>query len=192
MINKRVTKSSTKMVSLTASTFLGLLLVGAFSLIPAANAAVQFNPSSGTGFVGKGDLQTAFGWNNQLAQTNIGSVSFTATSISVTETSWVCTNDRNEQTQERARTTTTETSGIVTQLARTGPQGQVTGVNLMGYSGTPSTSSSTEGPPENSCPSGPWTLTSPAGTPVPVPGAGSTTLTATFGTQSVVLYSAPS
>jgi hypothetical protein len=36
--------------------------VVAFSLIPLANAAIQFDPLSGTGFVGKGDVQIFFGW----------------------------------------------------------------------------------------------------------------------------------
>jgi hypothetical protein len=42
---------------------------------------------------------------------------------------------------------------------------QITGFNLTGYSGTPTSSSTTEGNPLNSCPSGPWTLTTPAGDP---------------------------
>ena len=47
---------------------------------------------------------------------------------------------------------------------------QITGFNLNGYVGDPvvTSSSSTEGPPLNSCPSGPWTLTTAAGDPVEV------------------------
>jgi opacity protein-like surface antigen len=36
----------------------------------AAVAAVTFDPATGTGFVGKGDIQLAFGWNNKAAQDN--------------------------------------------------------------------------------------------------------------------------
>lgn len=42
----------------------GALLLG----MGTASATVTFDPSNGTGFVGKGDVQTAFGWNNQKAQ----------------------------------------------------------------------------------------------------------------------------
>jgi hypothetical protein len=34
----------------------------------AAFAAITFNPDDGTGFVGKGDVQEAFGWNNHALQ----------------------------------------------------------------------------------------------------------------------------
>lgn len=43
----------------------------------AAMATVTFDPDTGTGFVGKGDVQLAFGWNNAAAQTNGRSVTFT-------------------------------------------------------------------------------------------------------------------
>jgi hypothetical protein len=43
----------------------------------AAMATVTFDPQSGTGFVGKGDVQTAFGWNNSQIQKNAGGVTFT-------------------------------------------------------------------------------------------------------------------
>lgn len=43
----------------------------------AAWATVTFDPNSGTGFVGKGDVQIAFGWNNSQAQKNANGVSFT-------------------------------------------------------------------------------------------------------------------
>jgi len=42
-----------------------------------------------------------------------------------------------------------------------------TGYNLSGYSGEPdvSSTSETDGPPVDSCPAGPWSLTSAAGEP---------------------------
>lgn len=43
----------------------------------AAMATVTFDPTTGVGFVGKGDIQTLFGWNNSKLQTNAGGVSFT-------------------------------------------------------------------------------------------------------------------
>jgi hypothetical protein len=43
----------------------------------AAMATVTFDPNSGIGFVGKGDVQTAFGWNNTMLQKNASGVTFT-------------------------------------------------------------------------------------------------------------------
>lgn len=141
------------------------LIVGvvALTVTGSALAAVTFDPATGTGFVGKGDVQLIYGWNNKALQDNAGALQFRASSEVVTERSWVCTNTNNENTQERDRTTTTSTQGVVSSIAR--ERNQITGFNLTGYSGTPTESSSTEGPPVNSCPSGPWTLTSPAGDP---------------------------
>lgn len=82
-------------------------MVGSSTFIPAANAAVQFDPVSGTGFVGKGDVQTFFGWNNQQLQKNADKVQATGQITTVTEVTWVCTNSNNENIQERTRTTET-------------------------------------------------------------------------------------
>jgi len=47
---------------------------------------------------------------------------------------------------------------------------QITGFNLLRYSDTPTVTASsiTEGNPLNSCPSGPWSLTTAAGDPVEI------------------------
>jgi hypothetical protein len=141
-------------------------LVASLALAGAAIAAVTFDPATGTGFVGKGDVQLVFGWNNKDLQDNAGSVRFRALTEEVTEVSWVCTNANNENIQERERTTTTSIEGLVSSIARV--KNQITGFNLTGYTDTPTQSSTTEGPAVNSCPSGPWTLTTPAGDPVVV------------------------
>jgi hypothetical protein len=96
-------------------------------------------------------------------QDNANSVQFRANSEVVTEVSWTCTNEKNENTQDRERTTTTSIAGVLSSVAR--ERNQITGFNLTGYTGTPTMSSTTEGNPLNSCPSGPWTLTTAAGTP---------------------------
>jgi len=160
----RVSNQSIKKIAPVAATaFVAAMLMGAFSFPTTAFAAVTFDPTSGQGFVGKGDVQTALGWNNKQLQAGAGSLEFTFESTTVTERSWICTNDRNENTQERERTTTTETTGVVSSIAR--ERNQITGFNLNGFSGDPTESSTTDGPPLNSCPSGPWTLTTEAGDP---------------------------
>lgn len=146
------------------------LMVG----VSAASAAVTFDPATGTGFVGKGDVQTALVYNNKQLQDNAGSLEFAAVSETVTERTWICTNSNNQSTQERERTTTTTTTGVVSAVAR--ERNQITGFNLTGYSGTPAESSTTEGPAVNSCPGGPWSLTTPAGDPVLVSSSSSLTV----------------
>jgi hypothetical protein len=55
-------------------TFVVLAILAALPL--AVYALVTFDPNTGTGFVGKGDVQLAFGWNNKQAQDNAKAVSF--------------------------------------------------------------------------------------------------------------------
>jgi hypothetical protein len=126
-------------------------------------AAVTFNPATGTGFVGKGDVQLALGLNNAQLQAQADDLEFTSVSTVVKEVSWICTNSNNDNTQERARTTTVSIEGVVSGVARS--KNQISGFNLDGYVGTPTESSTTEGNQLNSCPGGPWTLTTPAGYP---------------------------
>ena len=142
---------------------MGLALVAMGVAAATVFAAATFNPQTGEGFVGKGDVQTAFNLNNRQLQQNAESVSFSF--VTVTEQTWVCTNTNNQNTQERARTT--ETQGLFNSVTRDNKR-QVTGFLLTGFD-TASTTTSTDGPPLNSCPGGPWRLTQPAGDPVAVP-----------------------
>jgi hypothetical protein len=133
------------------------LIAAAASLAAAApaSAAVTFDPSTGSGFVGKGDVQVALGWNNKQLQDNAAGVSFTYETTTVQETSWTCVNQNNGHVQERSRTTTATVSGVASSVAREnskGKDGAVTGFDLNGYAGGSSSNSSTAGPPLNSCP----------------------------------------
>ena len=129
------------------------------ALASPAAATVTFDAATGTGFVGKGDVQTVFDWNNKTLQTNAATVDFRVESVS--ETTWTCTkfvelgNDGvNEVIQKRA--TTTSTQGLVTTVARDnskGKDGGITGFFLQGYEGTPTLE--VEGPAVGSCPAAP-------------------------------------
>jgi len=57
---------------------LGLALVGAIAMTAVVIADVEFDPETGIGFSGKGDVQSVFGWNNAEAQQNIPNVTFSA------------------------------------------------------------------------------------------------------------------
>lgn len=132
----------------------------------AASAAITFDAETGTGFVGKGDVQYTFGWNNKQLQDNAASVQVRVNLKETSEVSWECTNANNDKVQERERTTTTTTTGLVTTVGRL--KNQITGFNLNGYGVGYSNTTETDGPPLNSCPNanGTWSLTSPAGDPV--------------------------
>lgn len=146
-----------------ATSIMALVAFAAFSAV--AGAAVTFDGATGTGFVGKGDVQLIAGWNNKQLQDNASLVQFQASST--TEVSWECTHTKDpDKIKERERTTTT--AGIVSHVAR--ERNQITGFNLSGYSST-GTVTSTDGPALNSCSGSSWYLSSPAGDPVAVDGA---------------------
>ena len=138
-----------------------LAAAAALTFATAAHAQTTFDPATGEGFLAKGDVQLTLGWNNKALQDGAASLSVTYEGVVVTEVTWTCTNSNNETTQERERTTTTAVQGVVDSTARL--RNQITGFNLIGFDGTATTSSSTEGPQANSCPNGPWSLTTPAG-----------------------------
>lgn len=105
-----------------------------------AFAAVTFDPTTGTGFVGKGEVQIAFGWNNQQLQKNASGVTF---SFNTTDTyDATCTwttgeGTRGQRTHNVDHTRTTAVSGVVAYDARV--RNQITGFNLTGFGATTTT-----------------------------------------------------
>lgn len=120
----------------------------------APNAAITFDPETGNGFVGKGDVQAVYAnegvnANNKWLQDNAGDVDFRAFSASGTEITWTCENDGSPPAQNKERTTTTTFQGLLTSVAREnskGKDGPVTGFNLNGWEGTPTSQTTTKGP----------------------------------------------
>ncbi len=131
-----------------------LSLVIAVSVMATALAAVTFDSDTGEGFVGKGDVQLVYGWNNKQLQNNADLVQFQASTEEVSTTTWTCDRDAGPQTQERENTTMKTTQGIVDSIAR--ERNQITGFILSGYDGDPTTDTEREGPAAGSCPTG-WT-----------------------------------
>jgi hypothetical protein len=147
-----------KLVVSSVSSLLAILMIAT-----AVFAAATFDLATGTGFVGKGDVQQIYTWNNKELNANANNVQFRYSSVEVTEVSWECTNSNNQKVQERERTTTSSIQGVVTHIARDNKK-QITGFNLTDYSASGSDSSTSEGPVVNNCQNA-WTLTSPAGEP---------------------------
>lgn len=126
--------------------------------------------TTGTGFVGKGDVQDAFGWNDHDLQANYTDATFALNAESTSTTTWSCFNSNNRKTQDRKHVVLASTTGGLLHEARSNPQDKVTGFLLTGLAEGSSVVSETDGPKPDSCPSGPWTF-----------GAGSSTTTVTGG-----------
>lgn len=132
-----------------------------------ASAAVTFDPAAGTGFVGKGDVQLAFGWNNAQLQANAAQIAFSYSSRDtyVATCSWI-TNEgtRNEKSHSNERTRTTGVKGVVTYEARAIKQ--VSGFKLTGFD-EPTTTGTVpvvgEPCPGNPGHEGTWTEVTPTG-----------------------------
>jgi hypothetical protein len=61
-------------VSLTGAVL--LVTIAMLALSGSASASVSFDPTTGTGFVGKADVKKAFGWSNTELQDNASQVFF--------------------------------------------------------------------------------------------------------------------
>jgi hypothetical protein len=98
-------------------------------------------------FVGKGDVQTVFGWNNAALQRNAADVEFRYLSETVNE--WTCSrvNSRGKEIIQERNNTATAQATIAT-AARV--RGQVSGFELTSSGIT----ESVDGPAIGSCPSG--------------------------------------
>jgi opacity protein-like surface antigen len=129
-----------------------------------AQAEVIFDAATGTGFIGKGDVQLALGWNNKQLQDGASTLVVRAVSQESTETSWVCQNPANQNLREVSTETKTLIRGTVVLVARL--RNQITGFNVTGYDGSESISTTTTGNlGVNECQRN-WVLVESAGDPV--------------------------
>lgn len=117
------------------------LLLGATMVLAAtaAFATVTFDPNTGTGFVGKGDVQLAFGWNNAMVQANATGVSFeydSSATYDVTIEFDTGNSDHNVTHHTLTQNKATAVNDQVVSSMRTNTHGDLTGFNLTGL-GTP-------------------------------------------------------
>jgi hypothetical protein len=119
----------------------GFILLGAglaaLGLFLTAMAAVTFDPDcqqtpsssmGACGFVGVGDIQTAFGWNNPQFQQRAAAVTFTY-SEEVEQTA-VCENEHGAAELERHGTRTGTIGSEVVRSLRNNRPGDITGILL--------------------------------------------------------------
>lgn len=119
-----------------------------------AFASVTFDPATGTGFVGKGDVQLAFGWNNQALQQNASGLTFSY--LAEEHYKFDCTftvevgkdKVREPRTQNRGKESSVD-ANVAFDARRSN---QITGFNLTGFGAVTTTGEA----PENggSCPGG--------------------------------------
>ena len=121
------------MISSIALAFVGML---AFTSV-SAQTNNTFCPTSGIGFIGKGDVQTAFGWNNQKLQANASGVTFTySTTDTYSATCTFTTGDGTpgEQTHNVDIPRHTSVNSAIDYDARV--HQQIDGFNLTGLGST--------------------------------------------------------
>jgi hypothetical protein len=133
----------------------GLAAAALFVAAP-ASADWTVDPATGVGFVGKGDVQDAFGWNDHDLQANHEGVSFALAAKTTSTTTWSCFNPKNGKFQDREHVVRADTTGELLYEARTNPQDKVTGFLLTGLAEGSSSVTESDGPKLGSCPSGPW------------------------------------
>jgi hypothetical protein len=121
--------------------------------VAALACAYTLNPD-GTGFVSKGEVQTAFGWNNALLQKNASGVTFRYDTAE--EYKYDCTftvevgKDKVREPRTQNRGKSTSVNAVVAYDARI--KNQVTGFTLTSF--TSSTSSGEVPVDGGSCPGG--------------------------------------
>jgi len=110
-------------------TFITTILITVLAVISVY--ALQFDPNTGVGFVSKGQVQSAFGWNNAQLQQNASGITFTYDSTQDYEA--VCQYFATNGSQVTHVTVNMHTAVIGNITYETRGNRQVTGFNLTGY-----------------------------------------------------------
>jgi len=130
---------------------MGLALVAMFVAAGAVFAAVTYDPATGVGFVGKGDVQLAFNLNNKQLQQNASKVTFTYETVG--EYTLLCKADDTTRTNPRTgevivtpgaerefkNRTESVTSSLQGDPRQTKGQNQFTGFKLSGINSVATT-----------------------------------------------------
>jgi hypothetical protein len=114
----------------------GLSLAACTAVAVAGFASIVID-EDGIGFVGKGDVQDAFGWNNHMLQANAAAVEFRFAEERTVSygCEWWTGPAHNQQYHSTTHTVTQDIAASVAFDARKNRQGQITGFNLNGFMG---------------------------------------------------------
>jgi opacity protein-like surface antigen len=116
--------------------FITAAVIATFAISAPASAAVNFDDATGTGFVGKGDIQLGFGWNNKQTQDNARNVTFrlkTHERYSVTCEWETVTGGKNSKVIEHSITKTANVNSNIAVSVEPRTRNQITGFNLNGF-----------------------------------------------------------
>jgi hypothetical protein len=112
-------------------------IIATMAIAQPASAAVTFDATNGTGFVGKGDVQLALGWNNATLQRSGDTLRFTFTDQA--EYDVYCSKEvgglKNPQTNRNIFDREQKLRAQLTYDARV--RNQITGFNITGFDGDP-------------------------------------------------------
>jgi hypothetical protein len=129
---------------------LSLGLAACTAVTVAAYAAVTFSPATGIGFVGKGDLQTPWGWNDAKLQGCASGISFYYAASQTASYAAVCVFTTGDGTPgqkthyvEHNVNKVSAVNSNVTHEARKNHEGKITGFNLTGLESTTTIASGT-------------------------------------------------
>jgi hypothetical protein len=117
-------------------------VAGLLAVSSVARASVAVDASTGVGFVGTGDVQTAFGWNNAQLQNKAGGVTFTFDSEDtyLVTAEWETGNPNSPHgTTLHTITVPRHTSVKATVAYDPRVKNQITGFNLKGFTSWTST-----------------------------------------------------
>jgi hypothetical protein len=123
----------------------------------AASASVTLDADTGMGFVGKGDVQTPFGWNDAKLQSNAANVSFTYQSKTDEAYAVTCEWDTGNKVivhhvQNKHANVADSVAYDVSKVDRKNPNGKVTGFNLLGQQNVTTSDEGTVPVVGDSCP----------------------------------------
>jgi opacity protein-like surface antigen len=116
--------------------FITAAVIATLAISSPASAAVNFNADNGTGFVGKGDIQLGFGWNNKQLQDGAKNVTFrlkTHERYSVTCEWETVTGGKNSKVIEHSITKTANVNSNIAVSVEPRTRNQITGFNLTGF-----------------------------------------------------------
>ena len=111
-----------------------VLSMTAVATVATAAYAATFDPTTGTGFVGKGELQTPWGWNNATLQKEAEGVTFKVSQqVTYEQECSYLTGGRNPERVRETKEATRPLNSRVTYETRNNKRGAVTGFILDGF-----------------------------------------------------------
>jgi hypothetical protein len=102
-----------------------------------ASAAVIFDPETGEGFVGKGDVQLAMEWNNKQLQDNAGSLVFTLQEEAAYTLVCSRVHSQHGHQEQTFKDQVSSINADVVYDGRTNKKEFITGFLLTGFDGVP-------------------------------------------------------